>query len=74
MVDALGTVWSLIEGETAAVESIPRVPVSDVVFHAVRGVLREKHRDMLDLLSLAGARPDELLKLTTGIIDRSGPI
>jgi integrase len=74
VVDALDTVSSLTEGETAAAESIPRVPVSDVAFHAVRGVLREKHRDMLDLLSLTGARPGELLKLTTGIIDRSGPI
>jgi integrase len=74
VVDALDTVSSLTEGETTAAESIPRVPVSDVAFHAVRRVLREKHRDMLDLLSLTGARPGELLKLTTGIIDRSGPV
>ena len=46
----------------------------DVAFHAVRVVLRENHRHMLDLLSLTGARPGSLLKLTTGMIDRSGLI
>ncbi|MDB5344291.1 MAG: site-specific tyrosine recombinase XerD [Schlesneria sp.] len=74
VVDALDTVASLTAAETTAAESIPRVAVPAVAFHAVRGVLREKHRDMLDLLSLTGARPGELLKLTTGMIDRSGPI
>jgi integrase len=41
---------------------------------AVRGELKERHRDVLDLLLLAGARPGELLKLTTGMIERSGEI
>lgn len=74
VVDALDTVSSLTAAETTAKEAIPRVAVPDEDFQAVRKVLREKHRDMLDLLSLTGARPGELLKLTTGMIDRSGPI
>ncbi|MDB5344812.1 MAG: site-specific tyrosine recombinase XerC [Schlesneria sp.] len=74
IVDPLDTVSSLTAAETTAAESIQRVKMPDVAFHAVCRVLREKHRDMLDLLGLAGERPGEMLNLTTGMIDRGEPI
>lgn len=74
VVDALDSVPSLSSSETTAHEAKPRLAVPDADFRAVRRVLREKHRDMLDLLSLTGARPGELLKLTTGMIERTGTV
>jgi integrase len=74
VVDALDTVASLTASETTAHEAKPRMAVPDADFQAVRLALREKHRDMLDLLSLTGARPGELLKLTTGMIERTEPV
>lgn len=74
VVHSLETVPSLTAAETTAKESKPRLAVPDEDFAAVRKVLREKHRDVLDLLSLTGARPGELLKLTTGMIERTGPV
>ncbi|MFO1042232.1 MAG: site-specific integrase [Planctomycetaceae bacterium] len=74
VVDALDMVASLTASETTAAESKPRYAVPDADFQAVRKTLREKHRDMLDLLSLTGARPGELLSLTTGMIERSEPV
>lgn len=51
-----------------------RLTVPDVAFHAVHRVRSEKHREMLNLLRLAGAWHCDLRKLTTGMINRSGPI
>lgn len=72
--DALRTVESLKPGETDAPEGRPRraVPVADL--QAVRAVLTERYQDIFDLLLLTGARPGEIILLTTGEIDRSGDI
>ncbi len=72
--DALGTVESLAQGDTEAAESRPRraVPPADIA--AVRAVLTERQRDIFDLLLLTGARPGEIIDLTTGQIDRAGEV
>src|SRR5581483_10207218 len=36
--------------------------------------LKPRHRDAFDLLLLTGARPGELIGLTTGAIDRTGEV
>lgn len=71
---ALSTVESLAAGETEAAESRPRRAVPDADLQAVRPVLTERQRDIFDLLLLTGARPGEIIGLTTGQIDRSGDI
>ncbi|MDZ4688166.1 MAG: site-specific integrase [Planctomycetaceae bacterium] len=72
--DALGTVKSLGAGESTAPESTPRmaIPLADI--DTVRASLKQRHRDVLDLLLMTGARPGELIGLTTGDIDRTGEI
>lgn len=72
--DALATVESLRAGDTEAAESRPREAVSAERLSAVRAELNPRHRDIFDLLLLTGARPGEILKLTTGIIDRTGEV
>lgn len=74
IVDALDTVASLSASETTAAESKVRLAVPDQDIEAVRQQLRPKHRDVLDLLLLTGARPGELLMLTTGMIEQSGEV
>ena len=71
---ALQTVEPLRAGKTAAPEGGDRhaVPVED--FEAVKRVMCDKHRNVLDLLVLTGARPSELLGLTTAGIDRTGDV
>ncbi|MDZ4684034.1 MAG: site-specific integrase [Planctomycetaceae bacterium] len=72
--DALSSVRSLACGETAASESTPRLSVPQSDMDRVRKQLRQKHRDIFDLLLLTGARPGEIIGLTTGKIDRSGEL
>lgn len=72
--NALGTVECLKAGETDAPESKPRRAVSPERIAAVRAELNQRHRDIFDLLLLTGARPGELIGLTTGVIDRSGEV
>jgi integrase len=72
--NALGMVECLKAGESDAPESKPRRAVSPERLAAVRAELNPRHRDIFDLLLLTGARPGEVLKLTTGMIDRTGEI
>lgn len=71
---ALDSVPALIPGETTAAERAPRLAVPQASIDAVRLRLRQRNRDILDLLLLTGARPGELLNLTPSEIDRSGDI
>lgn len=64
----------LKRGETSAHESRPREAVPKADLDAVRLTLKECHRDLLDLLLATGARPGELLSLTTSMIDRTGEV
>lgn len=72
MATALGTLRVLKEGETAAAESIPRSAVTEADIEAGRAQLKPIYRDVVDLLLLTGARPGEILGLTSGMIDRRG--
>lgn len=74
VVTALQAVRSLSVGESVAEESAPRLAVPQADIDAVRATLRQRHRDVLDLLLLTGARPGELLGLKVGDIDRTGDV
>lgn len=54
--DALGSVDPLEPGETSAVEHPPRRAVPEEHIAAVRPLLTERYRDIVDLLCLTGAR------------------
>lgn len=71
---SLQSVPPLSVGESSAPETEPRTAIPDADLEAVRQVLQERHRDVLDLLMLTGARPGELINLTTGMIDRDDDI
>jgi len=70
----LDSVPSLAIGETEADDQPERfaVPLADV--EAVRVRLRQRNRDLLDLLMATGARPGELRLLTPSMIDQKGEI
>ena len=70
--DALSSVKSLGMGESTARETTPRLAVPQADIIAVRAKLREHHRDVFDLMLLTGARPGEIIGLTTGAINRTG--
>lgn len=72
--DALSSLAALKPGETEAVDYRPRRAVPDADVAAVRDVLPELHRDLLDLLTMTGARSGELLGLSTGDLDRNGEV
>jgi integrase len=72
--DALKAVPALAAGESDALERPPRRAVPEADIEAVRVVLNERHRDIVDLLLLTGARPGEILDLTAGAIDKSGDV
>lgn len=69
--DALGSVKSLGIGESSARETPARLAIPQENIDAVRGQLRQKHRDIFDLLLLTGARPGEIIGLTLGMIERT---
>lgn len=74
LMDSLRTVSSLKPGTSDAPESKPRRAIPEADLQAVRALLCERHRDLVDLMLLTGCRPGELLGLTTGMIDRSADI
>jgi len=74
VVAALKTLPALVVGETIAPERPQRRAVSQDDLNAVRPLLNERQRDIFDLLLLTGARPGELLSLTTGMIERQGEV
>ncbi len=74
VVTELKTVPALIEGETSAPERLARHAVPHEDLDAVRKRLRQRNRDLFDLLLLTGARPGELLGLTTAMIEKNGEI
>lgn len=68
----LEAVPPLLAGRTEAKDHAPRRPVSEAHIDAVRKLVREEIRDLIDLQLLTGARSGELLQLTSDMIDRSG--
>lgn len=73
LVQELRLVPPLKAGRTEARETKPRSAPSQAEIAAVRSCLHEKYRPLFDLLRLTGARPGELLSLTTGMIERCPP-
>lgn len=74
IVTALETLEGLREGDSAAPDLPPRQDVPQEHIDLIKTTLRKRTRDIVDLLLFTGARPGELLSVTTRIIDTSGPI
>ncbi len=67
----LQAVAPLLQGRTTAPDRPRRSAVSQEQIDAVRAVVPELVRDLIDLQLLCGCRPGELLQLTGEMIDRS---
>lgn len=70
----LTSVAGLQKGRSQALEPEPRAPVSPAHVEAVRAKVSPLVRDLIDLQLSTGARSGELLSLTGGILDKSGPV
>ena len=68
---ALEAIQGLKVGRSNAPDRPRRRPVPIEHVEAVRQVVRQRTRDMIDLQLLTSARPGELVNLTTAMIDRS---
>ncbi len=64
----------LLAGRTEAHDNAPRTAVADSDIRAVQEIVSPLVKDLIELQRLIGARSGELLSLTTGMIDRSGPV
>lgn len=73
-VASLKTLPPLMPYESNARETEPRKAVTAADLKAVRAILPPLHRDIFDLLLLTGARPGEIMGLTTGLIQREGDV
>jgi integrase len=69
---AVKEVSGLRIGRTEARETPGRHPVPEERIEAVRKIVRQRTRDLMDMILLTACRPGELLSLTTAMIDRSG--
>jgi integrase len=89
MIFQLGVTWEMVPlevyqiidlvpplryGDSAAPESIPREAVPPEDIDRVKAVMSERNGDILDLLLLTAARPGELLKVTTQMLDQTGDV
>lgn len=70
---ALGTVAGLQKNRTAAREKPEIGPVADERVDAVLPHLSELDADVIRVMRLTGARPGEVLAMTSGEIDRTDP-
>lgn len=70
----LQAVAPLLSGRTEAHDNAPRTAVDSERIEAVKALVRPLVRDLIDLQRLSGARSGELLKLTTGILNRNGDV
>ncbi len=64
----------LLIGRTEAPDHPQRQAVPQEHIDAVRKIVSAQCRDLIDLQLTSGARPGELLLLTSGMIDRSGEV
>lgn len=71
---ALQAVAGLQAGRTEAPDRPARRPIPSEHIEAVRKAVRQRTRDILDLLLLTAARPGELLSLTPAMIDRASDV
>jgi integrase len=70
----LQAVAPLLAGRTEAHDNAPRTAVSDKDINRVRKEVSTLIKDLIDIQRLVGARSGELLKLTSGILDRTGDV
>jgi integrase len=70
----LATVEGLRRGRTTAPDYDRKTSVPEGVIEATKAKLPPLLRDMIDLQTLTGARPTEMLLLKPCEIDRSGPV
>jgi integrase len=71
---ALKAVEALAPGDSAARETEAREAVPQEDIDATKKFLRQRNRDLVDLMLMTAARPSELLSLTTGMIERTGDV
>jgi len=72
--DALRSVMPLKPGETPAPERPKRKPVDQDRIDKTKARMRQRNRDIIDLLLFSGARPSELLSLRTCDITTTGGV
>jgi integrase len=70
----LQTVPALEAGRTAAVDYAPRSSLPSEQIEAVRAIVNQRTKDLMDLALLTGARPGELCGLTGRMIDKTDDI
>lgn len=66
----LQAIAPLTAGRTTAKEHVPRSAVPTASIEKVKGKVPQRTSDLIDLWSLTGARPGELIKLTGEMIDK----
>ena len=74
VLDRLKCVAPLLAGRTEAHDNAPRTSVDDDRINFVRFLVRPLVRNLIDLQRLVGARSGELLKLTSGILNRTSDV
>lgn len=74
VLDRLKCVAPLLAGRTEAHDNAPRKPVALEDIEKIRKSVSPLVCDLIDIQRLTGARSGELLKLTTGMIERSGDV
>lgn len=70
----LDSVSPLTAGRTTAKDHAPRHVVPHADIDAVRAIVSQRTKDMMDLQLLTGARPGEICMLTGAMIDQSGDV
>lgn len=70
----LEAVAPLLSGRTEAADNPPRTAVDSARIEAVQKLVRPLVKDLIELQRLTGARSGELLKLTTGMLDRTANV
>ena len=70
----LQAVPPLLAGRTEAKDHVQRHVVPQQHIDAVKAIVPERTKDMIELALLTGARPGELVMLTGDMIDRSGDV
>ena len=74
VLERLKCVAPLLAGRTEAHDNAPRTAVSAEHIKLIRTSVSVIVRDLIDIQRLVGARSGELLKLTSGIINRTGDV
>ena len=74
VITSLDSLSPLLVGRSEAVELPSRTAVPIEHIEAIRSHVNQRTKDMIDLCLLTGARPGELVQLTTSMIETSGDV